>query len=169
MLAALLVKYPDLQQWAKRAFITYLKSINIQKDKEIFDLLKLPIDEYSASLGLPITPKTRFISQKNKSDAVPTKPSLAVPDKSPREVALKIPSENLDVSGSEEDEEEEKGLLLHEEEEKGLLLPDDSSDEKEEIASEIVDVMYVPSHNLLLQKKRVYFTFYVSALYYTCN
>ncbi|XP_057971648.1 DEAD-box ATP-dependent RNA helicase 32 isoform X2 [Malania oleifera] len=52
LLGALLVKYRDLQHWAQRAFITYLRSIHIQPDKEVFDVMKLPIDEFSASLDI---------------------------------------------------------------------------------------------------------------------
>ncbi|KAH6764360.1 RNA helicase family protein [Perilla frutescens var. frutescens] len=65
-LAALLVKFPVLQYSAQRAFITYLKSIHKQRDKEIFDVTKLPIDEFGASIGLPLTPKVRFLKQKVK-------------------------------------------------------------------------------------------------------
>ncbi|XP_008796096.2 DEAD-box ATP-dependent RNA helicase 32 [Phoenix dactylifera] len=64
LLSSLLVKYPDMQHLAKRTFITYLKSIHLQRDKEVFDVSKLPIEEFAASLGLPMTPKIRFISQK---------------------------------------------------------------------------------------------------------
>ncbi|MQL83358.1 hypothetical protein Taro_015822, partial [Colocasia esculenta] len=64
-LASLLVKYPNLQALARRAFITYLKSIHIQRDKEVFDVSKLPIEEFSLSLGLPLTPVIRF-HQKQK-------------------------------------------------------------------------------------------------------
>ncbi|KAG7031407.1 DEAD-box ATP-dependent RNA helicase 32 [Cucurbita argyrosperma subsp. argyrosperma] len=67
LLSALLVKYPNFQQLAQRAFITYLRSIHIQKDKEIFDVMKLSIDDFSASMGLPMTPKIRFIDQKKRS------------------------------------------------------------------------------------------------------
>lgn len=63
LLAALIVKYPDLQTLAQRAFITYLKSVHKKQDKEVFDVMKLPIDEFSASLGLPMTPKIRFLKQ----------------------------------------------------------------------------------------------------------
>lgn len=66
LLAALIVKYPDLQTLAQRAFITYLKSVHKKQDKEVFDVMKLPIDEFSASLGLPMTPKIRFLKQKIK-------------------------------------------------------------------------------------------------------
>ncbi|KAG1347345.1 DEAD-box ATP-dependent RNA helicase 32 [Cocos nucifera] len=64
LLSSLLVKYPDMQHLAKRAFVTYLKSIHLQRDKEVFVVSKLPIEEFAASLGLPMTPKIRFISQK---------------------------------------------------------------------------------------------------------
>ncbi|CAI9088415.1 OLC1v1022727C1 [Oldenlandia corymbosa var. corymbosa] len=70
LLAALLVKYPNLQQLAQRAFTTYLKSVQKQRDKEIFDVKKLLIEDYSASLGLPMTPKFNFIKKvKGKSSA----------------------------------------------------------------------------------------------------
>ncbi|GMH20152.1 hypothetical protein Nepgr_021993 [Nepenthes gracilis] len=70
LLASLLVKFPDMQHLARRAFITYLKAIHKEKDKEIFDVMKLPIEEFSASLGLPMTPKlrpaTRVLKKKKK-------------------------------------------------------------------------------------------------------
>lgn len=65
-MASLLVKYPGMQQLAKRAFITYLRSINHQKDKEVFDVSKLPLEEYSASLGLPMKPSISSKSPKMK-------------------------------------------------------------------------------------------------------
>ncbi|KAJ0966154.1 hypothetical protein J5N97_027292 [Dioscorea zingiberensis] len=64
LLSSLLVKYPALTELAKATFKTYLRSIKKQKDKEVFDLLKLPIDDFAASLGLPMTPKVRFMQQK---------------------------------------------------------------------------------------------------------
>lgn len=71
-LASVLVKYPDMQQLAKRAFITYVRSINHQKDKDIFDVSKLPLEEYSASLGIPMIPKISSKIQKmtNKKELV---------------------------------------------------------------------------------------------------
>ncbi|CAN8301874.1 unnamed protein product [Cochlearia groenlandica] len=70
LLAALLVKFPDLQAVAQRAFITYLRSIHKRRDKEIFDVMKLSIDNFSASLGLPMTPKIRFTNLKTKKKGV---------------------------------------------------------------------------------------------------
>ncbi|XP_006657765.1 DEAD-box ATP-dependent RNA helicase 32 [Oryza brachyantha] len=66
-IAAVLVQYPNLQQLGKRAFITYLKSVYLQSDKEVFDLSRFSMENfaaYAASLGLPVTPKIRFIRHK---------------------------------------------------------------------------------------------------------
>ncbi|XP_059664803.1 DEAD-box ATP-dependent RNA helicase 32 [Cornus florida] len=102
LLAPLLAKYNNLQPLAQRAFITYLKSIYIQRDKDVFDVMKLPIDEFSASLGLPMTPKIRFLKQKIKSKAVSVEPSLQ-PGISPKENLLKLPKEMPDIGKFEED------------------------------------------------------------------
>ncbi|KAG0545123.1 hypothetical protein BDA96_02G334700 [Sorghum bicolor] len=66
-IASVLVKFPSLQDLGKRAFVTYLKSIYLQKDKKVFDLSRFSAEQfaaYAASLGLPVTPKIRFISHK---------------------------------------------------------------------------------------------------------
>ncbi|KAI3466244.1 hypothetical protein Pfo_022907 [Paulownia fortunei] len=70
LLAALLVKYPNLQYSAQRAFVGYLRSIHKQRDKEIFEVTKLLIDEFAAPLGLSLTPKVRFLKQKVKGQKV---------------------------------------------------------------------------------------------------
>jgi ATP-dependent RNA helicase DDX10/DBP4 len=62
-----LVKFPNLQQLGKRAFVTYLKSLYLQKDKAVFDLSRFSAEQfaaYAASLGLPVTPKIRFVNHK---------------------------------------------------------------------------------------------------------
>ncbi|KAK4491722.1 hypothetical protein RD792_002491 [Penstemon davidsonii] len=102
LLAALLVKYPNLQLLAQRAFITYLRSIHKQRDKEVFEVTKLPIDEFSASLGLPMTPKVRFLKQKVKGK-VSEKLTIV-----PESTAEENPSELLrGSSGAAESEEAE--------------------------------------------------------------
>jgi ATP-dependent RNA helicase DDX10/DBP4 len=66
-IASVLVKFPNLQQLGKRAFATYLKSLYLQKDKAVFDLNRFLAEKfaaYAASLGLPVTPKIRFVSHK---------------------------------------------------------------------------------------------------------
>ncbi|KAI1410254.1 DEAD-domain-containing protein [Hypoxylon sp. FL1857] len=53
-------KNPDLKYLGQKAFISYTRSVHLQKDKDIFDLKKLDLDAYAASLGLPGAPQIRF-------------------------------------------------------------------------------------------------------------
>ncbi|KAF8446471.1 P-loop containing nucleoside triphosphate hydrolase protein [Terfezia claveryi] len=55
-LQAMCFKDPTLKYLGQKAFVSYTKSIYIQKDKETFDLDKLPLEEYAQSLGLPGQP-----------------------------------------------------------------------------------------------------------------
>ncbi|KAM3396228.1 DEAD-box ATP-dependent RNA helicase 32 [Capsicum galapagoense] len=118
LLASLLVKYPELQHLAQRAFVTYLKSIHKQKDKEIFDVTKLPIDEFSASLGLPMTPKIRFLKQKLKGKTVSEALSL-IPEDTGNENLLELPIKKPDRAKSDVEEVEEDLLLAKEAQEAG--------------------------------------------------
>ncbi|KAI4388359.1 hypothetical protein MLD38_000693 [Melastoma candidum] len=104
LLSALLVKYPDFQQLAQRAFITYLRSIYIQKDKEIFDIKSLPVDEFSASFGLPMTPKLRFLSRALKPKKLKSEQLLAESEKNMEEAGFELSNGQLSLSESEEEE-----------------------------------------------------------------
>lgn len=55
-------KDPELKYLGQKAFVSYVKSIHIQRDKEIFKLNELPLEDFSASLGLPGAPKIKFLS-----------------------------------------------------------------------------------------------------------
>lgn len=54
-------KDPSLKYLGQKAFTSYAKSVYVQKDKEVFDLKKLPLEEFAASLGLPGAPRIKFI------------------------------------------------------------------------------------------------------------
>lgn len=58
-------KDPELKYLGQKAFMSYVKSIHLQKDKEVFKLDELPLEEYSASLGLPGAPKIKFMKGDN--------------------------------------------------------------------------------------------------------
>ncbi|KAI1101841.1 DEAD-domain-containing protein [Jackrogersella minutella] len=53
-------KNPDLKYLGQKAFISYTRSVHLQKDKGIFDLKRLDLDAYAASLGLPGAPQIRY-------------------------------------------------------------------------------------------------------------
>lgn len=130
LLASLLAKYPDMQHRAQRAFITYLRSIHIQKDKDIFDVMKLPINEYSASLGLPMTPKIRFLNPKINSKDV-SKSILVEPEDSDKETIFEVSRKKLDTVAFKDEETENDLLQLA-----------DTANEGEVKSSEIEEIMY---------------------------
>ncbi|KAH6855870.1 P-loop containing nucleoside triphosphate hydrolase protein [Chaetomium sp. MPI-CAGE-AT-0009] len=51
---------PDLKYLAQKAFISYTRSIYLQKDKEVFNFQKLDLDGYAESLGLAGTPQIKY-------------------------------------------------------------------------------------------------------------
>ena len=55
-------KDPELKYLGQKAFISYVKSIHVQKDKGVFKLSELPLEEFSASLGLPGAPRIKFLN-----------------------------------------------------------------------------------------------------------
>ncbi|KAM7280374.1 hypothetical protein ACFE04_007508 [Oxalis oulophora] len=142
LLSALLVKYPDMQPLAQKAFITYLQSIHLRKDKEIFDAKKLPIDEFSASLGLPMTPKVSFLKRKAKKEkSMPGENSLPVLDNSEKDDFSMIPKEELLVDDIMEDDLDEEFLRSK----------DTQHDGGQEMKNELEDVM--PPTRILKKKK----------------
>ncbi|KAL6999301.1 DEAD-box ATP-dependent RNA helicase 32 [Sarracenia purpurea var. burkii] len=129
LLAALLVKDKELQHLAHRAFITYLRSIYIQRDKEVFDVMKLPIEEFSASLGLPMTPKVRFLKQKAKHKKVSGEYSLQEKNYD-KENMFELPSDSSVARKLEEDEMD-----------KGFLFPKEAPCDGKGKATETADVL----------------------------
>ena len=51
----------DINQLAKKAFVSYLKSLLLQPNKEVFDVENYDTAAYAASLGLPGAPNVRFL------------------------------------------------------------------------------------------------------------
>lgn len=60
-LQSMCFKDPELRYLGQKAFVSYVRSIHIQKDKSVFKLHELPLEEFSASLGLPGAPKIKFL------------------------------------------------------------------------------------------------------------
>ncbi|KAM3124644.1 ATP-dependent RNA helicase DBP4 [Candidozyma auris] len=59
-LQSLCFKDPQMKNLGQRAFISYYRSIYVQKDKEIFDINTLPAEKFAESLGLPGAPKIKI-------------------------------------------------------------------------------------------------------------
>ncbi|XP_024874585.1 probable ATP-dependent RNA helicase DDX10 [Temnothorax curvispinosus] len=65
-LEALLARDVALKETAQRAFVSYVKSVFLMKDKEIFNVHALNTDAYAKSLGLAIPPRIRFLQRMQK-------------------------------------------------------------------------------------------------------
>lgn len=61
-------KDPELKYLGQKAFIAYVKSIHLQKDKEVFKLKELPLEEFAGSMGLPGAPRIKFIKGDDTKD-----------------------------------------------------------------------------------------------------
>ena len=80
-----------------QAFVSYLRSIYLQKDKSIFKLEQLPLEPFAESFGLPGAPRVKFLSKelaKQKKNAS-------------RELQSPIDSEEVSEGNSDPDSGEE--------------------------------------------------------------
>ncbi|KAM6938525.1 putative ATP-dependent RNA helicase DDX10 [Lycodopsis pacificus] len=62
-LEAFLAQEQEQKERAQRCFVSYLRSIYLMKNKEVFDVFKLQIQRYAGSLGLAVAPRVRFLSK----------------------------------------------------------------------------------------------------------
>ncbi|KAG0253581.1 ATP-dependent RNA helicase dbp4 [Mortierella polycephala] len=60
----------EIKYLGQKAFISYMRSVYLQKDKTIFDVNALPAEEFAASLGLPGAPKIKFVEKSKAKNAV---------------------------------------------------------------------------------------------------
>ncbi|TFK09907.1 apelin receptor A-like [Platysternon megacephalum] len=67
---AFLAQDQELKERAQRCFVSYLRSVYLMKNKEVFDVFKLPLAEYAHSLGLAVAPRVRFLQKAQKQLSV---------------------------------------------------------------------------------------------------
>jgi ATP-dependent RNA helicase DDX10/DBP4 len=54
-------KDPELKYLGQKAFVSYVRSVHIQKDKNVFQLQNLDLEHFAASMGLPGAPRVKFV------------------------------------------------------------------------------------------------------------
>lgn len=62
-LESFLAQEKEQKERAQRCFVSYLRSTYLMKNKEVFDVFQLQIEEYAQSLGLAVAPRVRFLSK----------------------------------------------------------------------------------------------------------
>jgi ATP-dependent RNA helicase DDX10/DBP4 len=68
--ASIVASNPETNRLAKKAFQSYLRSVYLMPNKDIFKVSELPYDEYAISLGLASTPSTRFLKSISDRDNI---------------------------------------------------------------------------------------------------
>lgn len=99
-LQAICFRDPEIKYLGQKAFVSYCRSVSVQKDKEVFRLAELPLEEYAASLGLPGAPRIRGVGSVDVERVKELK-------NAPR--GLKA-LENAPSGDEEEEEEQEEGV-----------------------------------------------------------
>jgi ATP-dependent RNA helicase DDX10/DBP4 len=104
---------PEMKHWAQRSFICYLRSVHLQSNKQIFDIHKLPTDEYAHSLGLAQPPRIRFLQRAMKSKQVSSKKKKREEEEGERRMDESDGgSENESVDTDLEDSSEDDNAIL---------------------------------------------------------
>lgn len=120
------------RQANRQAFVSYMRSVHIQKDKSIFKLSELPAEAFAASMGLPGAPQIKLADQKKAKKVMGG-------EKEDAEVVEEKGARGVVVSDDSEDEDENDGEDLEDSEEEGsgeesadISGDDNSSDEDEQ-------------------------------------
>ncbi|XP_049849945.1 probable ATP-dependent RNA helicase ddx10 [Schistocerca gregaria] len=61
---ALLIQFPELKFAAQKAVKSYIRSIHLMPDKEVFDVQKICVESLCKSIGLLQVPKLKFLNDK---------------------------------------------------------------------------------------------------------
>ncbi|KAL1252939.1 hypothetical protein QQF64_017632, partial [Cirrhinus molitorella] len=113
-LDAFLAEEQEQKERAQRCFVSYLRSVYLMKNKDIFDVFQLKLPEYAISLGLAVPPRVRFLNkaQQQKRGAAQDDSGAAGHESEDELKSFKAqlrgePSKSQSSQSEEEDEEEE--------------------------------------------------------------
>jgi len=70
-LLALNSQNPELKYLAQKAFVSYVRSVHVNGNKDVFTASELPLKEFAESLGLIGTPRIRFIQKIRPDKNIP--------------------------------------------------------------------------------------------------
>ena len=114
-----------------QAFVSYMKSVHLQKDKSIFDLTQLPIEAFAASLGLPGAPQIKFIGQAHQRKNAARGKLQQQQDKEGKEA--EVAGRGTNMAGEKEVESRLEGVELGDSESDESEVDSDSDVELEDV------------------------------------
>lgn len=65
-LEAFLAQEQELKERAQRCFVSYVRSVYLMRNKDVFDAFTISLKEYAFSLGLAVPPRIRFLQRAQK-------------------------------------------------------------------------------------------------------
>ncbi|KAF7653625.1 hypothetical protein LDENG_00080780 [Lucifuga dentata] len=139
-LEAFLAQEKEQKDRAQRCFVSYLRSVYLMKNKDVFDISKLPLHEYAISLGLAVAPRVRFLNKAQAQRA--EKEQQQEEEQSEEEEELQsfkaqltgqIPDMENHSTESEDSDSDQKEIDEMEKEDQSLhLRADDDSDDDDD-------------------------------------
>ena len=123
-IAAHLAQDHELKESASRAYVSYLKSTYLLKNKAVFDVFALDLFSFANSLGLAVPPRARFLERQLKLKAEKSKGKNASQEEKlshHNKSAQRLSEEHLNPVLEEFDAKDKLGSIL------------DSSDDEEDM------------------------------------
>merc|ERR1712226_1444795 len=84
-MASLLAADHNLKESAQRAFQSYVKSVFLMKNKDVFSVDSIDLPKFAESLGLVTAPRLRFFYRQNKNKQEEKKVKEPVGEDAPEE------------------------------------------------------------------------------------
>lgn len=85
-----------------QAFVSYVRSVHLYKDKSIFKVNELPVEKFAESLGLPGAPKIKFLNKELVKQRKNASRTVAAIQAEINAEAKRNEGSSEDESGSEE-------------------------------------------------------------------
>ncbi|XP_076836251.1 putative ATP-dependent RNA helicase DDX10 isoform X3 [Brachyhypopomus gauderio] len=123
-LEAFLAQEKEQKERAQRCFVSYLRSVYLMKNKDVFDVFQLQLPAYAMSLGLAMAPRVRFLDKAQKQQVGAAPETSATPDQDSDQELQSFKAQLGGERPSSQSEEEEEADVDEEENEgvpKGLL------------------------------------------------
>jgi len=131
-MASFLASDKNLKESAQRAFNSYIKSVYLMKNKNIFDVSSIDMTKFAESLGLVAAPRVRFLERREKIKG----------QSFGRKACIPLVTDNLDQEGSTSKSMEGNEIFTKDDSDEEIFIvkrTDHTIDEKE-IKSESEDV-----------------------------
>lgn len=77
-LQAQMFQDPELKYLAQKAFISYVRSVYLQKDKQVFNVEKIPLEALAKSFGLASAPNVKIRGNMSATKEVKNKPRALI-------------------------------------------------------------------------------------------